>query len=111
MRGRPPSLRLQPKELCMASETLDRAPTAPDPDKLNAFMGKMVGDMAAAMSAALVVLGDHLGLYKALAGHGPATSFDLAAATGLNERLIREWLCGQAAAEYVTYDAVSERFS
>jgi ubiquinone/menaquinone biosynthesis C-methylase UbiE len=95
----------------MASETLERAPIAPDPDKLNAFMGKMVGDMGAAMSAALVVLGDHLGLYKALAAHGPANSLELAAATGLNERLLREWLAAQAAAEYVTYDPVSGRFS
>jgi SAM-dependent methyltransferase len=95
----------------MASETLERAPTAPDPDKLNAFMGKMVGDMAAAMSAALVVLGDHLGLYKALAQHGPATSADLAGVTGLNERLVREWLSAQAAADYVTYDAAGDRFA
>jgi len=95
----------------MASETLDRPATAPDPDKLNAFMGKMVGDMGAAMSAALVVLGDHLGLYKALAEHGPASSIDLANATGLNERLIREWLAAQAAAEYIGYDAASGRFA
>jgi SAM-dependent methyltransferase len=95
----------------MASDTLERATAAADPDKLNAFMGKMVGDMGANMSAALVVLGDHLGLYKALAGTGPATSFDLAAATGLNERLIREWLAAQAAAEYVTYDPQTGRFS
>ncbi len=95
----------------MASETLDRSAAAPDPDKLNAFMGKMVGDMGAAMSAALVVLGDHLGLYKALAEQGPTTSIDLAEATGLNERLIREWLAAQAAAEYVTYDAAAGRFS
>ncbi|MDB5451922.1 MAG: SAM-dependent methyltransferase [Caulobacteraceae bacterium] len=95
----------------MASEILHRPPAAPDPDKLNAFMGKMVGDMGSAMSAALVVLGDHLGLYKALAEHGPATSFDLAGSTGLNERLIREWLAAQAAAEYITYDAAAGRFS
>ncbi|MBW8815780.1 MAG: methyltransferase domain-containing protein [Caulobacterales bacterium] len=95
----------------MASETLERAATAPDPDKLNAFMGKMVGDMGAAMSAALVVLGDHLGLYKALAARGPSTPFDLAAATGLNERLIREWLAAQAASEYVTFDPLTGHFS
>jgi SAM-dependent methyltransferase len=95
----------------MASETLERSATAPDPDKLNDFMGKMVGDMGAAMTAALVVLGDHLGLYKALAGRGPSTPFDLAAAAGLNERLVREWLAAQAAAEYVTYDPVTGCFS
>ncbi|MGZ3279491.1 MAG: class I SAM-dependent methyltransferase, partial [Caulobacteraceae bacterium] len=95
-----------------ASETLETgARVAPNPDKLNAFMGKMVGDMGAAISASLVVLGDHLGLFKALAEHGPATSVDLARATKLNERLIREWLAAQAAAEYITYDAVSGKFS
>jgi SAM-dependent methyltransferase len=86
-------------------------PQAPDPDKLNAFMGKMVGDMGAAMSAALVVLGDDLGLYKALQAHGPATSVELARATKLNERLIREWLAAQAAADYLTFDAATGRFS
>jgi ubiquinone/menaquinone biosynthesis C-methylase UbiE len=95
----------------MASEILERASTAPDPETLNAFMGKMLGDMGAAMSAALVVLGDHLGLYKALAAHGPAASTELASLTGLNERLVREWLAAQAAAEYLTYDAASGRFS
>ena len=82
-----------------------------DPDKLNAFMGKMVGDMGAAISAALVVLGDHLGLYKGLAEHGPASSVDLARALKLNERLVREWLSAQAAADYIVYDAASGRFS
>jgi SAM-dependent methyltransferase len=95
----------------MASETLDRPAIAPDPDKLNAFMGKMVGDMGAAVSGALVMLGDHLGLYKALAEHGPASSFDLARATKLNERLIREWLAAQAASEYIDFDPVSGLFS
>jgi len=95
----------------MASETLERAPSAVDPDKLNAFMGKMVGEMGAAMSASLVVLGERLGLYKALAEHGPANSFELADATKLNERLVREWLAAQAAAEYISFDAATGRFS
>ena len=95
----------------MASETLDRAATAPDPEKLNAFMGKMVGDMGACVSGALVILGDRLGLYKALAAQGPATSVDLADALKLNERLVREWLAAQAAADYITYDPVTGRFS
>jgi len=95
----------------MASETLDRAPAAVDPDKLNDFMGKMVGDMGAAVSASLVVLGDRLGLYQALARHGPATSIELADATKLNERLIREWLAAQAAAEYISFEPATGRFS
>ena len=95
----------------MASETLERERTAVDPEKLNAFMGKMVGEMGAAMSASLVVLGERLGLYQALAAHGPVNSIELADATKLNERLIREWLAAQAAAEYITYDATTGRFS
>ncbi|HEX3363798.1 class I SAM-dependent methyltransferase [Phenylobacterium sp.] len=97
----------------MASETLEPlAPprAAPDPDKLNDFMGKMVGDMGAAISGALVVLGDRLGLYKALAERGPSTSAELAEAAGIKERYAREWLAAQAASEYVTYDAKSGRF-
>jgi SAM-dependent methyltransferase len=87
------------------------APQAPDPDKLNAFMGKMVGDLGASMSTALALLGDRLGLYKALQAHGPANSVELARATKLNERLIREWLAAQAAADYVQYDPAEGRFS
>jgi SAM-dependent methyltransferase len=95
----------------MASETLEPKPAAVDPDKLNAFMGKMVGEMGAAMSASLVILGERLGLYKALQAHGPADSVALADATGLNERLIREWLAAQAAAEYISFDPRTGRFS
>jgi ubiquinone/menaquinone biosynthesis C-methylase UbiE len=95
----------------MASETLEPARTAPDPDKLNAVMGKMVGEMGACVSGALVILGDRLGIYRALDEHGPATSIELADATKLNERLLREWLAAQAAAEYVSYDPVTGRFS
>jgi SAM-dependent methyltransferase len=95
----------------MASEILEREPAVVDPEKLNAFMGKMVGDMGAAISGSLVILGDRLGLYTALRDHGPATSIELADATGLNERLIREWLAAQAASEYATYDAATGRFS
>jgi hypothetical protein len=72
-----------------------------NPEKLNAFMGKMLGDMGAAANAALVKVGDRLGLYKALAANGPMTPADLAKATGTTERYIREWLSAQAAAGYV----------
>ncbi|HEY5070503.1 MAG TPA: class I SAM-dependent methyltransferase [Caulobacteraceae bacterium] len=82
-----------------------------EPSKLEAFMGKMVGDMGAAMSASLVVLGDRLGLYKALADAGPATPGELAARTGTHERNVREWLAAQAAAEYVEYDPKAGKFS
>jgi SAM-dependent methyltransferase len=76
-----------------------------DEAKLNEFMGKVVSDVGAAMSAALVVVGDRLGLYKAMAAAGPATPAALAARTGTSERYLREWLNAQAAGGYVAYDA------
>ncbi|CDX40541.1 conserved hypothetical protein [Mesorhizobium sp. SOD10] len=82
-----------------------------DQDKLNAFLGKMLDDIGAAMNASLVQLGDRLGLYKALAAGGPMTPSELAGRTGTAERYIREWLAAQAASGYVTYDATSGRFS
>jgi SAM-dependent methyltransferase len=81
-----------------------------DPAKLNEFAGKMVGDLGAAMSAALVVIGDQLGLYKELAKGGPATSEELAQRTRTAERYVREWLAAQAASGYVGYDAASGRY-
>ena len=82
-----------------------------DPDKLQAFMGKMVGDMSAAISGALVVLGDKLGLYRALAEIGPASSLDLSNRTGMAERYVREWLAAQAASGFVDYDGATGLFS
>ena len=78
--------------------------------KLNDFMGKMMGDMGAAMSAALVLIGDRLGLYRAMADAGPLTSEELAQKTNTTERYIREWLAAQAAAGYLTYDARTKRY-
>lgn len=82
-----------------------------DPDKLHSFMGKMVGDMGAAIGGALVITGAKLGLYRALADMGPATSGELAERLGLSERYVREWLSAQAAAGYVDYDENGHRFS
>ena len=79
-------------------------------DRLNAFLGKAVGDLGAAMSAILISIGDELGLYKALA-KGPLTSAQLATNTGTHERYIREWLANQAAGGYVDYDAASGKYS
>ncbi len=78
--------------------------------KLNAFVGQMLGDMGAAMTASLVLVGDKLGLYKALAVAGELSSTALAARTGTNERMVREWLAAQAASGYVTYDAARDRY-
>src|SRR5439155_1579407 len=75
------------------------------------FVGKAVGDMGAAMGAALVVIGDKLGLYKAMAGAGPLTSTELAKRTACAERYVREWLNAQAAGGYVTYDAAAKTYT
>ena len=82
-----------------------------DQSKLEAFQGKMVGDMGAAVSAALVIVGDKLGLYKALTEIGPATPERLANATETSERYVREWLAAQAAAGYLEYDRLTGLFS
>jgi SAM-dependent methyltransferase len=82
-----------------------------NPDRLNTFIGKMLGDVGAAMNASLMLIGDKLGLYKALAAKGPLTAAELAQATSTGERYIREWLAAQAASGYVDYDAVSGKFS
>jgi SAM-dependent methyltransferase len=84
---------------------------AVDEGRLNAFVGHMLGDMGAAMTASLVLVGDKLGLYKALAEAGPVTSAELAAQTGTNERMVREWLAAQAASGYVAYDTEAELYS
>src|SRR5688572_8055393 len=85
--------------------------TAPiDPAKLDAFLGQVVGDAGAAMSAALVVLGDRLGLYKALVP-GPATAAELARRTGTAERYVQEWLDAQASGGYVLYAPETETYS
>jgi SAM-dependent methyltransferase len=82
-----------------------------DQGKLEKFMEKAVGEMGAAMNAALVLLGEKVGLYKAMAGGGPMSSDELARKTGTNERYVREWLNAQAAGGYVTYDAATQRYT
>jgi len=81
-----------------------------DMEKLNAFIGRFVTDLGAAVHTGMVVIGERLGLYKALAA-GPMTSAELAAKTQTDERYLREWLASQAAGGYITYDANSEKFS
>jgi SAM-dependent methyltransferase len=79
-------------------------------DKLNELLGRFVADLGATVSAANLVVGDRLGLYRGLAEIGPATSAELAARTGTAERYVREWLRGQAAGGYLTYDAGADRY-
>ena len=95
--------------------TQSKTPTATDnvslnPDALNQLLGQMINDLGAAASGALVVLGDKLGIYRALADIGPVTSQQLAKKTELHERQLREWLSAQAASGYVSYDAGSDVF-
>jgi 2-polyprenyl-3-methyl-5-hydroxy-6-metoxy-1,4-benzoquinol methylase len=79
--------------------------------KLDEFVGKVIGDLGSALTAALVVIGDKLGLYKAMGSAPPLTPAELATRTGTAERYVREWLNAQAAAGYVTYHAASGRYS
>ncbi len=88
----------------MAANTIDEA-------KLEAFMGQAVTDMGAVISAPLFIIGDKLGLYKAMAGAGPLSSQDVAERSGVAERSVREWLRNQAAGGYVTYDPDSDTYT
>jgi len=90
--------------------TTTQAP-AIDVDKLMAFVFRAVEEVGATLNTALVVMGDRLGLYRALADAGPLTSQELAQRTDTAERYVREWLSAQAAGGYVDYDATSDRFS
>ena len=81
-----------------------------DMQKLEPLLGKVVNEMGAASNGALVILGDKLGLFRALA-QGAMTSAELAAATGTHERYVREWLSAQAASGFVDYQADTARFS
>src|SRR5215469_9850084 len=82
-----------------------------DQGKLEAFMGQAVSDMGAAISVPLFMIGEKLGLYKAMAGAGPLSSEEVAERSGAAERYVREWLRNQAAGGYVVYDAESDRYS
>ena len=81
-----------------------------DMNKLNAFIGQFVTDLGAAVHAGMVVIGEKLGLYKALAGD-PMNAAQLAAKTKTDERYVREWLASQAAGGYITYDPETGKFS
>lgn len=86
----------------------------PDMDKLNALVGKMLGDLRRAFSVPTVRIGFKLGLFKALAEAGPLTAPALAEHTGLDERyvrVLREWAMAQAANGYVSLDPAQHSFS
>ncbi len=94
----------------MASQP-QAATRAIDHEKLNALLGQAVQDMGASLHAALILIGDRLGLYRAMADGKPVTPAELAARTGTAERYIREWLNANAAGNYVQYEAESGRYS
>jgi 2-polyprenyl-3-methyl-5-hydroxy-6-metoxy-1,4-benzoquinol methylase len=91
--------------------TIEEPPAAVDGDKLMQFVFRAVDEVGATLNAALVVMGDKLGLYRALAGNGALSPEQLAQATGTNERYVREWLNAQAAGGFVGYDPESGRYS
>lgn len=74
-------------------------------------MNQILGELGAGMNAALVLIGDRLGLYKAMTENGPMTSKQLADKTGTDERYVREWLSAQAAGGFITYDAAVNKFT
>jgi 2-polyprenyl-3-methyl-5-hydroxy-6-metoxy-1,4-benzoquinol methylase len=82
-----------------------------DEAKLHQFVGQMLSDLGGAASVALVRIGDALGLYKALHNGGAMTVTELAAAAGVNQRYLREWLSHQAASNYVSYDPATQKFA
>jgi hypothetical protein len=79
-------------------------------DKVGAFAQHVAGAFTGAATTAMVVVGDELGLYRALAGTGPVTPAELATKTGTHERYVREWLAQQAAAGFLRYDAGTGTF-
>ncbi len=88
----------------MATQT---QPRPLDMDKLHALLGQAVGDMGAALHAALIVIGDKLNLYRTMGAGEKFTPAELARRTGTAERYVREWLNASAASNYVEYDAAT----
>ncbi len=80
-------------------------------DKLNAFLGQVIGELGATVNAGLIVIGDRLGLYRAMADGTPISSQQLAEKTGTAERYVREWLNAQAAGGFVTYDPKTQHYT
>jgi len=81
-----------------------------DEAKLESFVHKALGDIGSALTASLVVIGDKLGLYRAMANGQPVNAAELASRTATTERSVREWLSAQAAAGYIEYDAATQKY-
>jgi SAM-dependent methyltransferase len=91
--------------------TATETPATIDVPRLEAFVGRAIQEVGAALNCALVVMGDKLGYYRALADRGPLTPAELAEATGTDEHYAREWLNAQAAGEFVDYDPATRRYT
>ena len=91
--------------------TIQEPAAAVDGEKLMEFVFGAVGEVGATLNTALVVMGDKLGLYRALAGAGGLTPLELARRAGVSERYIREWLNAQAAGGYVAYDPATGSYT
>ena len=90
--------------------TIEQVPEI-DESKLMEFVFNAVGEVGATLNTALVVMGDKLGLYRAMAGAGPLAPGELAERTGTAERYVREWLNAQAAGGFVSYDPDTGRYT
>jgi 2-polyprenyl-3-methyl-5-hydroxy-6-metoxy-1,4-benzoquinol methylase len=90
---------------------MSTVPNMTEESKVEHFVKLTVNDIGAALNSVLVVIGDKLGLYKAMAEAGPLTSVDLAKKTGTNERYIREWLAVQVCSRYITYDTHTKLYT
>ena len=93
------------------STTTAAAARQVDPERLEAFIGQLVTDIGATISSGLVMIGDQLGLYRAMADGEPVTADELAERTGTSSRYVTPWLANQAAGGYVEYDPTTGRFS
>jgi SAM-dependent methyltransferase len=91
--------------------TATQESAAIDTEKLMGFVFRAVDEVGATLNTALVVMGDRLGLYRAMAGAGPLTPAELAERTGTAERYVREWLNAQAAGAFIDYDPDASRYT
>jgi len=83
---------------------------AVDQEKLHQFVGKFLGDLGAAIQGPSILIGEQLGLYRALAAEGPLNAEGLAEKTGIPARYAHEWLASQAASGFIEYDSGAKRF-
>lgn len=93
----------------MATQPPTQATASPNGAAVEEFLGRVIGDVAGAMTTIFCALGDRLGLFTALARQA-ATSAELSAATGLQERYVREWANGLVTAGYLTHDPLTRKY-